>query len=427
MIKFKEVNLHLILGIIVGLIISGFIIVEGSWVYYTLITNGITIDVVKFNRLVIIIAVIFFITSIVVFNSKKLKKINLNKISSYLLISVLMSIVGSIIFILIVSKLLGFLYSDGEITILDLNIVVITMFIGSILSFIIIFLLLVNKKVAYIKFLTKEVKIIKDEGFGKTITVKGKDELAELCESINSMSVELKEKIDNEKIIEKNKNELITNVSHDLRTPLTSIIGYVDLIKKNDFKDIEKISEYINVIDERSKNLNNLINELFEYTKLNSHDIKLNKSEVEITGLIEQIVGEYVYRYEKAALYLEKDIIDKDISVFVDIEKIVRAIENLLTNAMKYSVIRSKVVVKLEEEKNNLVFSISNETKDISKDDLDNIFERFYKVDKSRKNSESTGLGLSIVKRIVELHEGSIEVGLVNSIITFKIRLPYSD
>lgn len=287
------------------------------------------------------------------------------------------------------------------------------------------FLTLVNRKVKYIKFLTKEVKRIKDNGFGKTIEVKGNDELAQLCDSINNMSLELGEKIENEKIMEKNKSELITNVSHDLRNPLTSIIGYVDLLKKNGFQDKDKFKEYIDVIDERTRSLNKLINELFEYTKLTSHDIKLNYSKVEIGSLVEQLVGEYTPIFNREGLEVYKDISSEDIFINIDVEKIVRVLENLLTNAKKYSLRNDKVLVTLyKEDDEYVVISLANKTKSIDKDELNNIFERFYKVDKSRKEQDNAGLGLSIVKRIVELHNGEVNAELDNDVIEFIVKLP---
>ncbi len=429
MIDFKKVRINLIWGIIIGFFLSQVIIAEG---YAILVSrqqinnwDHLSIDGINGFR---ILAFIVFIATIAIFNTKKFRKLNLNKISIYLILVVIIAVVVAIQAILIIISIVFKRYPNiqeyiGKDYFISINAFYIISFLG-IAIFLITFVSLVNRKVKYIKFLTKEVKVIKDEGFGKTIKVKGKDELSELCQSINDMSLELRKKIDNEKIIEKNKNELITSVSHDLRTPLTSIIGYVDLLKKNEFNDKEKFDNYIEVIDERTKSLNRLINELFEYTKLTSHDIKLNYSRLEIVSLIEQMVGEYTPIFNKENLEVIKDITDKDIFINADIEKIVRVLENLLTNAIKYSVKNSKVLIKLFEENDYVVVSISNKAKDITEDDLKNIFERFYKVDKSRKEQDSTGLGLSIVKRIVELHNGEIDVNLNEDIIEFKISLP---
>ncbi len=429
MIDFKKVRINLIWGIIIGFFLYQVIVAEG---YAILVSRQ---EINNWDHLSIegiagfrILAFIVFIATIAIFNTKKFRKLNLNKISIYLILVVIIAVVVAIQAILIIISIVFKRYPNiqeyiGKDYFISINAFYIISFLG-IAIFLITFVSLVNRKVKYIKFLTKEVKVIKDEGFGKTIKVKGKDELSELCQSINDMSLELRKKIDNEKIIEKNKNELITSVSHDLRTPLTSIIGYVDLLKKNEFNDKEKFDNYIEVIDERTKSLNRLINELFEYTKLTSHDIKLNYSRLEIVSLIEQMVGEYTPIFNKENLEVIKYITDKDIFINADIEKIVRVLENLLTNAIKYSVKNSKVLIKLFEENDYVVVSVLNKAKDITEDDLKNIFERFYKVDKSRKEQDSTGLGLSIVKRIVELHNGEIDVNLNEDIIEFKISLP---
>ncbi|UZP02610.1 HAMP domain-containing histidine kinase [Clostridium botulinum] len=436
MIDFKKVRINLIWGIIIGFFLSQVIIAEGYAILVFRQQNSSGDVALPFEEIVgfegiaefRILAFIVFIATIAIFNTKKFRKINLNKISIYLILVVIIAVVVAIEAVLIIISIIFKGYPNiqeyiGRDYFISINIFYIISFLG-IAIFLITFVSLVNRKVKYIKFLTKEVKVIKDEGFGKTIKVKGKDELSELCQSINDMSLELRKKIDNEKIIEKNKNELITSVSHDLRTPLTSIIGYVDLLKKNEFNDKEKFDNYIEVIDERTKSLNRLINELFEYTKLTSHDIKLNYSRLEIVSLIEQMVGEYTPIFNKENLEVIKDITDKDIFINADIEKIVRVLENLLTNAIKYSVKNSKVLIKLFEENDYVVVSVSNKAKDITENDLKNIFERFYKVDKSRKEQDSTGLGLSIVKRIVELHNGEIDVNLNEDIIEFKISLP---
>lgn len=430
MIKLRKPTNNLIIGIILSYCFWVTINFEQHYIIYLLEINNLQ----KYQSLVEIISIIIKIV-VCALILKGFYKLKNDKLSIYFIISIIGSIfiagqffLYSVYFFSIITeeidsqKYYDFLETEVGSFILG-NFIALCLLVVA-LVFLICFTLFINRKVKYIKYITKEIKTIEDEGFGQTISVKGYDELAQLSKSINNMSTKLKEKSDQEKLMENNKNELITNVSHDLRTPLTSIMGYVDLIKKDEFKDMEKLKEYVDIIDERTKNLNGLINELFEYTKLNSYDIKLNYTEVEFVGLIEQIVGEYVLMFNKEGLRLEKHITDKDITLNLDIEKIVRAIENLLTNAMKYSIPRSKVIVKLEEDDRNVIFSIANETDSIKKEDLENIFERFYKADKSRNEKDSSGLGLSIVKRIVELHKGTISVELNEEIITFKIIIP---
>ena len=429
MIKFKGIGINLILGVLMGILFATMIMVEGYVILSSReMANGLVYEIAAKDLSIFkIIAVLVFMVTIILFNTRKIKSMNLNKIGIYLILSVIGALIAAIEFIPLgmtcVVKFMPDVTSYvTENYLLAMNMIYIVVLLG-IAVFLLVFTLFVNKKVKYIKFLSSEVKVIKDEDFGKTIEVRGQDELAELCSSINNMSLELREKIDNEKKIEQNKNELITNVSHDLRTPLTSILGYVDLLKQNGFEDKEKFVEYISIIDERSKSLNTLINELFEYTKLNSHDIKLNYSTVEICSLVEQLSGEYSLIFKKEGLELISEIPEEDIFVDIDIQMIVRALENLLINAKKYSVRNSQVLVKLLQESNDIVISVENKVENISQDDLDNLFERFYKVDKARKTGDSTGLGLSIVKRVVELHKGLVKAELINGVIKFKIIL----
>lgn len=429
MIKFKGIGINLILGVLMGILFATMIMVEGYVILSSReMANGLVYEIAAKDLSIFkIIAVLVFMVTIILFNTRKIKSMNLNKIGIYLILSVIGALIAAIEFIALgmtcVVKFMPDVTSYvTENYLLAMNMIYIVVLLG-IAVFLLVFTLFVNKKVKYIKFLSSEVKVIKDEDFGKTIEVRGQDELAELCSSINNMSLELREKIDNEKKIEQNKNELITNVSHDLRTPLTSILGYVDLLKQNGFEDKEKFVEYISIIDERSKSLNTLINELFEYTKLNSHDIKLNYNTVEIGSLVEQLSGEYSLIFKKEGLELISEIPEEDIFVDIDIQMIVRALENLLINAKKYSVRNSQVLVKLLQESNDIVISVENKVENISQDDLDNLFERFYKVDKARKTGDSTGLGLSIVKRVVELHKGLVKAELINGVIKFKIIL----
>lgn len=422
----KWFDMHVVLGGLLGYAVAAFITIEGSWVYWYLesVNKLGSLKESDFRIITLPISIVAFIIVFWAFNNKKARKKNFNKINIYLLVSIVIAAVITLIgFLTIGAIFINQQYITEDINIFKMNIISVAVIFASMGLFGGVFVLLIKGRVSYIKFLTKEVKKLESNGFGTVIEVRGKDELAQLCESINSMSVELKERIDKEKQIEKNKNELITNVSHDLRTPLTSIIGYVDLIKNKDYKTEDQFEEYISIIDEKSKSLNKLINELFEYTKLNNHDIVMNFTEVDIVSVCEQIVGEYVYILNKEGLNVEKDIINKEIILNIDIEKMVRVLDNLLSNARKYAVKGSTVHINLFEEEDNVNIAISNKTNEIKAEEVQYLFHRFYKGDKSRSKTESSGLGLSIAKRIVELHEGTISVELNEDIITFNIVL----
>ncbi|MGE7933916.1 sensor histidine kinase [Viridibacillus arvi] len=290
-----------------------------------------------------------------------------------------------------------------------------------ILSFIISLLVLISGKIKYLQHITDSVQNIANGKLGHTIEIKGNDELSQLAKNINYMSKELESKFEHERKIESAKNELITNISHDLRTPLTSIIGYVDLLRKNEYKDEEQLYDYLEIIYSKSQNFSQLINELFEYTKLTSPDLKLKFTEVELGGLLEQIIGEYLPILEKEGLDIQKSITEKDILVSMDIEKMIRVYDNLLMNAIQYSVKPSLIKIHLQIVGIKAVFTISNQTENLQVQDVSKLFERFYRGDKARKEDGGSGIGLAITKRIIELHCGTIEADYKEGWLTFTI------
>lgn len=420
---------NLFIAFLLGYILWTIIKVETFFINFYLEKNNLHIHTGLVEAISVIIGIIVFILVIKKFYRLKSDKLNYYFISSIILsifITVEAFVFGKFIYSVISSKINSskydsFLVSDIGSFIMG-NFIIINLLL-LIAVFLVVFTLFMNRKVKYIKYITMEIKKIESEGFGRTLSVTGNDELSELSKSINRMSTKIREQKEREKLIENNKNELITNVSHDLRTPLTSINGYIELLKETDFEDKDKFDEYIAVVDRRARSLTTLVNELFEYTKLNNHEIKLNISEVDMVSLVSHIANEYSIIFEKNNLTLERNIINKEIIMNVDVEKMVRVLQNILTNANKYSIKSSKVILVLIEEEENIVISISNRTNEISQNDLPNIFNRFYKADKSRNCHESSGLGLSITKRIVELHGGWVEVGLSGDLFLFTIHI----
>lgn len=291
--------------------------------------------------------------------------------------------------------------------------------------FVLCFLLMSNKHIKYIKYIAREVKSIASGNLGKTLEVRGKDELAELCININSMSKELKNKFEYERELERTKSELITNVSHDLRTPLTPIIAYLDILRNEKFSTKEEEKEYLNSSYNLSIKLKKLIDELFEYTKLSSKEVVLELVEVDICPILNQIVGEYAPMFESKGLRVLTQISDAELPVKVDVEKMVRAFENILSNAEKYSSKPSDIIVKADNKGEDVVISISNKGEHLEQDKLNRMFEKFYRVDISRSsNIEGSGLGLAISKKIVELHDGEVWAECDGEIIIINIKLP---
>lgn len=270
------------------------------------------------------------------------------------------------------------------------------------------FILLTKGKVNYIQYISREIKGIENDGFGRELKVIGNDEIADLCRSINHMSQKLLEKQENEQRLENRKNELIVNVSHDLRSPLTSIIGYVKLLKKEGAEDTEKFREYIDVVDRRLLGLNEMVNELFELTRLNGADVEMNFEKTDIAALLRHLAYENEILLQERGLVLQNNITDSCFEMEVDVNKMVRAIQNLFDNARKYAKEGSEVVVRADIAGNVFLIQMKNQIGSQEGLVAEKLFERFYCGDVSRSDTGSSGLGLAIVKRIVELHQGEI-------------------
>lgn len=277
-----------------------------------------------------------------------------------------------------------------------------------ILIFVALFLLLTYGKVKYINSLSKGLVEISKGNLNYRVEVKGRDELSILGKNINYMTEELMNLKEREKEIEKNKDRLIVSVSHDLRTPLTSIIGYIKLIKeKHNEKD--DINKYIDIIDNKSNRLEELINDLFEYTKLASCDIKLEKVNISLNEFMRQVVEGMMPVCNQNDLNILLEAPNEELNVNVDPAKMVRVFENIISNAIRYSNKKSNINIKIFKAENGAMVSIENEGKPIKEEELNKIFDMFYRADESRNNKTGgSGIGLSIAKSIVELHGGKI-------------------
>ncbi|MGM0641021.1 MAG: HAMP domain-containing sensor histidine kinase [Thermotogota bacterium] len=294
--------------------------------------------------------------------------------------------------------------------------------ISSIIIFLIIFYLITNKKIKYINKISKEIS---KKSFGKLdhkLEVKGNDEIAEIIKNINYMSEEISNQIENEREAEKEKYELISNISHDLRTPLTSVIGYLDLIKKTNYDDKNQLKEYSNIAHRKSIKIKELVDNLFEFTKYNNKDIQISKMRVNLNDFIEQFIYEmsdYEKKYNKK---LKKHLCNEDVYAELDPQLYFRVFQNLCINAFKYSKNNSDIDIIVSDNIKEVTITISNYTNDRENIDIDKIFNRFYKEDKSRSTIKGgSGLGLSIVKSILDTHQHDIIAKKTEDIISFKI------
>ncbi len=340
----------------------------------------------------------------------KWKKVIFRKISLQLLLAIFVSYVLAFFILGLFSKYVvqPYLLHTYEISPTLYNIILFLILLTTVGVFIVSFLLFVRKKVLYLKKISNEITNIANGDLEVEIEVRGHDELANLTQNINKMSAELKAKFEHERLIEQSKNELISSVSHDLRTPLTSIIGYLDLLKQNHHLNKEKFLEYLDIIDAKTQNLNYLINDLFEYTKLTSPNLALTYSKVDISLLLQQLTSEYHTILKSEGISVNLEIMNKDMTLCVDVDKIVRVFTNLLDNVRKYAVKPSDVFIVLKRSETDVLFSIHNQVQSNQRVDTNQMFDQFYRANKSRTNDGSAGLGLSISKRIVELHNGEV-------------------
>ncbi|WP_416723349.1 sensor histidine kinase [Bacillus stercoris] len=297
-------------------------------------------------------------------------------------------------------------------------------FSAAILTFIAVFFIMARKKILYLKLITESVHHIANGKLGLTIRTESRDELTQLAENINDMSKELEKKFEHERQLERSKSELISNVSHDLRTPLTSIIGYLDLLKKGQYDSQSQFQEYLQTIDSKSQRLKYLIDELFEYTHLSSPDVTLTCKEADLSGLLEQIIGEYIPMFEKERLGVQKSITEDNVPVVMDIEKMVRVYDNLFMNAIKYSKKPSELFIRLEISGDKAILKISNQVEGFPADNLEKLFERFFRGDQARSDQQGSGLGLAISKRIVDLHHGNIHAEYRDGWMSFIVEHP---
>ncbi len=221
---------------------------------------------------------------------------------------------------------------------------------------------------------------------------------------------------------ERLKTELITNVSHDIKTPLTSIINYVDLLKKENIQD-EKVKEYIDILDKKSQRLKKLTEDLVEASKVSSGNVKLNLENINIKELFNQTTGEFKDRFEEKNLIIETTIPNDNIKINADSRYLYRIIENLFSNITKYALEGSRVYIDIIEKEKIVDISIKNISKDKLNISSDELMQRFVRGDKSRY-TEGSGLGLSIAKSLTELQGGTFDIIIDGDL--FKVHIIWS-
>ena len=235
-----------------------------------------------------------------------------------------------------------------------------------------------------------------------------KGALKEMAIYVNDIASGFSNAINESLKSERLKTELITNVSHDIKTPLTSIINYVDLLKKENIQD-EKVKEYIDILDKKSQRLKKLTEDLVEASKVSSGNVKLNLENINIKELFNQTIGEFKDRFEEKNLIIETTIPNDNIKINADSRYLYRIIENLFSNITKYALEGSRVYIDIIEKGKIVDISIKNISKDKLNISSDELMQRFVRGDKSRY-TEGSGLGLSIAKSLTELQGGTFDI-----------------
>lgn len=290
------------------------------------------------------------------------------------------------------------------------------------------FLLLQSRSMRYISRISSAMREIAEGDLNITLDVEGDDEFADMAENLNNMVEELRQLMDRERVSERTKNELITNVAHDLRTPLTSIIGYLELLSGPVKLNEEMQKKYLDITYKKSKRLQKLIEDLFGFTKLNYGKISMKVSKVDIVKLLSQMLEEFYPNFmEKNLAYeLQSNVTAKVITA--DGNLLARLFDNLINNAIKYGSEGKKIIVKVDATDTVVTVSVTNFGYVIPKEELPLLFEKFYRVEQSRSvNTGGTGLGLAIAKNIVDMHGGTIGVtsDLNGTVFTVKLKVDF--
>ncbi|MDF2661471.1 MAG: two-component system sensor histidine kinase [Paenibacillus sp.] len=294
----------------------------------------------------------------------------------------------------------------------------------AVVVFIFLFFWITKHKMKYIEELARGLREISKGNLNYRVAARSRDELGSLATSINLMTAELQLTLEEERRAEQTKTELITNVSHDLRTPLTLIMGYLRLLKDKNYESDAQADTYLNIAYSKSEKLKSLIDDLFEYTKLSSKGDTLKLDAVYMNELLEQLLEEMVSYAEDNELNLVRAFPPEKLKVNVDADKMIRVFDNLLTNAVKYSRKPGTVKVLLFREADHVLVRISNNGTPLPQEDLDRLFDRFYRVDASRSSETGgSGLGLAIAKSIIDYHGGDIWAESEGDEIRFWVKL----
>ncbi|MGL5577373.1 MAG: histidine kinase dimerization/phospho-acceptor domain-containing protein [Sarcina sp.] len=297
----------------------------------------------------------------------------------------------------------------------DLNVIVFGMILSGF-----IFIMIVTSRVKYITEISNSLRKIAKGDLTSRVDIKYKNELRTLGEDINYMAEELQRE-------DQEQREFITNISHDLRTPLTTMLGYLKMLDAGTYKNEDELKKYIKITSRKGNNLKTMIDDFFDYAKISSNDIDEEKVLINLNEMILQLISEEEIHLQEKNLSIKVELDNSSIFTYVNPMLIYRAFNNLISNAIKYSKESTEITIKLKLEECEAitygVLYVANIPRDkITREHTSKLFKRLYKVDKSR-NDKGSGLGLVITEEIIKNHNGFVKVDLVEEKIIFSIGL----
>lgn len=278
------------------------------------------------------------------------------------------------------------------------------------------------RRTAYLNRIMKSTEAMAQGRLHEEIRVEGKSPLAAHAVNLNNLREGVRTSMTEQAKSERLKTELITNVSHDLRTPLTSIITYTDLLKADNLSDEERL-KYVDILDKKSQRLKTLIEDLFEVSKMASGNLELHKQRVDLTQLLQQALAEHEEEVSESGLDFRASLPEVPLVALVDGQRWWRVLDNLIVNAIKYSLPGTRVYITLREVGSNAEFILKNITKYELGENVDELFERFKRADTSR-HTDGSGLGLAIAQSIVDMHDGKMDIAVDGDLFKVSVTVP---
>ncbi|MHA7740917.1 sensor histidine kinase [Priestia aryabhattai] len=291
--------------------------------------------------------------------------------------------------------------------------------VGSVIG--VVTLILLMLRINYLNKIIISINQIATAEWKEPLPIKGKSALTQAAIDINHIQQQIQTSQHVQVKSERLKTELITNVSHDLRTPLTSIMTYTALLKSQDLTSDEQHA-YVEIIDRKSKRLQTLIDDLFEVSKMASGNVELHKDTIDINQLLHQALAEYDEAIKDSTLQFRIQTIQKPIFATVDGQKLWRVFDNLIENILKYSLEQTRVYISVQEINEQVKLTFKNVSKYELNEQADELFERFKRGEASRQ-TDGSGLGLAIAKSIIDLHRGELNIEIDGDLFKVTITL----